>query len=174
VENQALHLNSVHLQVTRREEFRRAREALLSARGSATQHIELEQLRHALAHPDTLVNLSDKLAAPAVPSTFYLMEKDKAHPLKVGINTVGRLPDNDVVIDDPHISRRHCAVLVHSSRNCEVHDTASKNGTFVNGQKIGSATRLSPGDKIQMCDSHLVLMNGDESQPEPSSDTTSV
>jgi pSer/pThr/pTyr-binding forkhead associated (FHA) protein len=81
------------------------------------------------------------------------------HPLKVGLNTVGRLPDNDVVIADLHVSRRHCAVLVHSNYTCEVHDTASKNGTYLNGQLVTAPTRLKPGDEIRMCDLRLTFLS---------------
>ena len=56
--------------------------------------------------------------------------------------TIGRLPDNDVVIRDECVSRRHCAVVVHSDLRCELHDVASKNGTLLNGKKIEGKTRL--------------------------------
>jgi pSer/pThr/pTyr-binding forkhead associated (FHA) protein len=127
-----------------------------------TQRIELEQLRHALGHPDTMIELESRDGGARIASDFALMERGRAHPLKVGINTVGRLADNDVVLDDPHISRRHCAVLVHSNRSCEVHDIASKNGTYLNGERITCATRVKLGDEIRMCDLSLVLVGGEE------------
>ncbi len=161
MENSQLHLNSVHLALPRREAFRRAREELLCARGDMTQRIELHQLRNALAHPDTMMELDSDEPPQHVSSPFALMERGRAHPLKVGINTVGRLADNDVVIDDPHVSRRHCAILVHSNHNCELHDVASKNGTFLNGNRIASPTRMKPGDEIRMCDLSLVLVGGE-------------
>ncbi len=126
-----------------------------------TQRIELDQLRHALAHPDTMIELESRQVPELVASPFALVERGRAHPLRVGINTVGRLADNDVVIDDPHVSRRHCAVLVHSNQSCELHDVASKNGTFLNGERVTCPTRLKPGDEIRMCDLNLVLVDGD-------------
>lgn len=130
-----------------------------------TQRIELDQIRHALGHPDTMVELESREAELAevaqVASPFALMERGRAHPLKVGVNTVGRLADNDVVLDDPHVSRRHCAVLVHSNQSCELHDVASKNGTFLNGERIACPTRLKAGDEIRMCELTLILVGGE-------------
>ena len=57
------------------------------------------------------------------------------------------MPDNDVVVADPSVSRRHCAVVVHTGQTCEIHDTASKNGTYLNGRRIDGPTRLAGGDE---------------------------
>ena len=78
--------------------------------------------------------------------------------MKVGINTVGRSPENDVIVQDSYISRRHCAILVHVGAGCELYDTASKNGTYVNGQRIGGPTHLRSGDEIRICDQRLVFV----------------
>ena len=60
----------------------------------------------------------------------WLLDRGRQIPLKVGLNSVGRLPDNDIVIDDATVSRRHCAIVVHSDLTIEIHDVASKNGTL--------------------------------------------
>lgn len=51
--------------------------------------------------------------------------------------TVGRLPDCDVVLDDPSVSKRH-AVLLWSEpeHRCSLKDLGSTNGTFLNSQTI--------------------------------------
>ncbi len=153
-------LNSVHLAFPRRENFRRAREVLLQSRGPATQQIELDH--EAMGRPsDTFMDLDDQVPRELVPSRFGVMEHGRLHPLQVGVNTVGRLPDNDVVLDDPCVSRRHCAILVHATRGCEVYDVASKNGTFVNGARVTAPTRLKPGDEILLSDLRLTLTGAD-------------
>jgi pSer/pThr/pTyr-binding forkhead associated (FHA) protein len=82
---------------------------------------------------------------------------------------VGRAPDNDVVISDAYVSRRQCAILVHAGDGCELHDVASKNGTFLNGQKLDGPTLLHDGDEIRMCDRQLVfVLRGDASNPHAS------
>jgi pSer/pThr/pTyr-binding forkhead associated (FHA) protein len=71
-----------------------------------------------------------------------------SYPLKIGLNKIGRLPENDIVLDDVVISRRHCVLLLHAGGGCELHDTASRNGTFVNSCLIRRPVPLAPGDWI--------------------------
>jgi pSer/pThr/pTyr-binding forkhead associated (FHA) protein len=63
------------------------------------------------------------------------------------------------VVSDAFVSRRHCAILVHHSSVCELYDTASKNGTYLNGNKINGPTRLHTGDEIRMCDRNYIFVN---------------
>lgn len=153
-------LNSVHLEFPRRDAFRQARQQLLDARGFQTLALEAPR---PVNPSDTLADLLGGRPRGAQGS-FVLMEHGRRHPLKVGLNTVGRLKDNDVIVSDAHVSRRHCAILVHASQCCEVHDTASKNGTFLNGQRITCPTPLKPGDQIRMCDHELVLERWDAAE----------
>jgi hypothetical protein len=152
--------NSIHLDAQpRREDYRRARERLFGACGSHTIAIDLERLAEdPHPHPHTIIESPDN-----IPTTvkFWLIDKDTVLPLRPGVNSIGRMPDNDVVIADGSVSRRHCAIVVHQSRGCEIHDTASKNGTFLNGKKIVGPTRLVPGDEIRLCDHTIVFQGGD-------------
>ena len=149
--------SSMHLEGARRDEFRLAREALLGARGDRT--IQLEQQGGFAAALDPVHTAADADAnLAAADARHVLIDQDSIYPLKTGLNTIGRMPDNDVVIPDPYISRRHCAILVHAGESCEVHDFASKNGTLVNGRKIGGPTPLHSGDEILMCNRRLVYV----------------
>ena len=150
-------LNSVHLEAPRRAQYRVAREELLRARGMNTLAGEEDACGEETGNPHTLIqNGGDPVPAGL---NCWLVDNEYIYPLKVGINTVGRSPDNDVVVQDCYISRRHCAILVHLGNGCELHDTASKNGTFVNGQRIGGPTRLRSGDEIRICDQRLVFVS---------------
>lgn len=102
---------------------------------------------------------------PACEAQFLLVDKDYVYPLRVGLNTVGRLADNDVVVPDAYVSRRHCAIVVHATNGCELHDVASKNGTFLNGCKINGPTRLNSGDEIRMCNRQLVFVKREDARP---------
>jgi pSer/pThr/pTyr-binding forkhead associated (FHA) protein len=149
-------LNSVHLEFPRREDFRRAREILVGSRGQHT--IAAEQIPPAFASSShTLVH--EEREGGAASAEHWLVDQGSTYPLKVGVNTIGRLPDNDVVIEGPYVSRRHCAILVHAGNRCELYDIASKNGTFVNGAKLGGPTHLANGDEIRMCDRLFVFMS---------------
>jgi pSer/pThr/pTyr-binding forkhead associated (FHA) protein len=98
--------------------------------------------------------------------TFYLKDGTNVYPLHMGLNSVGRLPDNDVVIRDECVSRRHCAVVIHHDLRCEIHDVASKNGTILNGKKIPSPTKIQSGDQITLCNRRLTFHVA-EAGPEP-------
>jgi hypothetical protein len=150
--------NSVHLEPTRREEFRRARADLLAARGLQT--VASENAVAAVADPNTLMQQAAGLKAPPGVK-YWLVDKDFIYPLKVGLNSIGRAPDNDVVLADPFVSRRHCAILVHAGGRCELHDVASKNGTWLNGRRIPGPTDLASGDEIRLCDKQLVFVTKD-------------
>jgi pSer/pThr/pTyr-binding forkhead associated (FHA) protein len=148
-------LNSIHLELPRRQQFRVARELLLNARGDHTLCAEAADLQQ-LAPNLTPVDRTG--ADDSLPTKFVLMDRDCIYPLKVGLNTIGRMPDNDIVLEDGYVSRRHCAVLVHSGDRCELHDVASKNGTLLNGRKISGPTLLKSGDEISMCNTRLVFV----------------
>src|SRR5262249_10768290 len=143
----------------RREEFRRARARLLGACGFQTLAIDRERLEdEGQGHPHTII---ERPEARPEGVKFWLVDKQGMYPLRAGLNSVGRMPDNDVVVADPSVSRRHCALVVHVSRGCELHDTASKNGTYLNGKRIGGPTRLASGDEIRMCDHTMVFQSED-------------
>jgi hypothetical protein len=145
-------LNSIHLPDMRRQAYRHAREILLQARGyqtlCAVAEVDVDR------HSQTVIVAPDARAPEA---TYWLSQKERTYPLKLGVNTVGRSEDNDVIVADGCVSRRHCAILVHVTSGCELHDTASKNGTFLNGTRLSGPTRLRPGDEIRMCDQQFIF-----------------
>ncbi|MBN1426840.1 MAG: FHA domain-containing protein [Anaerolineae bacterium] len=61
--------------------------------------------------------------------------------------TIGRDITNDIVINDPEISRHHSR-LIRTPTGYMLEDLRSTNGTFVNRQRIGAPTQLSNGDTI--------------------------
>lgn len=60
-----------------------------------------------------------------------------------GTAVIGRLPDSDILIDDPAVSRRHCCLSVRSEV-VVVRDLGSANGTWVNrsGTRIPAPAAL--------------------------------
>ena len=63
--------------------------------------------------------------------------------------TIGRSSENDIVINDPKVSRVHSQLVQHEG-GCSIVDLNSANGTFVNGQKINGEVRLQPNDIIRI------------------------
>ena len=66
--------------------------------------------------------------------------------LRPGQLFLGRGPANDIQLDDPSVSERHCRIMV-SDGWLQVEDLGSTNGTFVKGAAIRSAT-LSAGQTL--------------------------
>jgi len=64
--------------------------------------------------------------------------------------TIGRHPDNNVVIKDPIVGRHHLQITQHDDGHLSVVDLNSKNGTFINGKRVYGEVRLSPSDEIQI------------------------
>lgn len=69
--------------------------------------------------------------------------------------TIGR-SKGDVVLDDPKVSNPH-AKLTLEDEKFVVWDFGSRNGTFVNGEKIRAATILEENDSIKIGDQVFVL-----------------
>jgi hypothetical protein len=62
--------------------------------------------------------------------------------------SIGRASDNDVIVDDPLVSRHHCQLkLQHGAYSFA--DLGSRNGSWVNGQQV-SEIALGPGDMIRI------------------------
>lgn len=62
--------------------------------------------------------------------------------------SVGRAVDNDIVLDDPSLSRKHAKLHRRGPAELEVEDLGSSNGSFVNSRKVGRGT-IHPGDTVR-------------------------
>ena len=71
---------------------------------------------------------------------------------------VGRSPENEVVLDDVTVSRRH-AVLVRRDDGFYIDDEESLNGTYVNRRRVESA-KLEDGDEVQIGKYRLTFLEG--------------
>lgn len=71
---------------------------------------------------------------------------------------VGRAPDNDVVLDDLQVSRRH-AELTRTPDGMRLADRGTRNGTFVNGRRVDTAP-VRPGDLVAL-GRHLLVFDGE-------------
>lgn len=95
--------------------------------------------------------------------TLYNPNTDKKLPVLFWENSIGRSKSNDIVVDDPAVSRNHC-VLLRRSEGWFVADTGSKSGTFVNGKSADVRTRVKVDDVISVGDTDFVLRRGDDYQ----------
>jgi hypothetical protein len=74
--------------------------------------------------------------------------------------TVGRLPDNDLVVDDPSVSKRHAVLRWDNvARRCTVKDLGSRNGTTINGDYVRDAnTLVSDGNMLSFGDAEFCFL----------------
>lgn len=77
-------------------------------------------------------------------------------PLHAGENVLGRDPACDIVIDDSTVSRRHACVTAGEGEIL-IADLSSKNGTFVDGERIEAAVLVYPGQALVLGDARLML-----------------
>ncbi len=75
----------------------------------------------------------------------------RSYPLQSAATRIGRLSDNDIVLDSANVSRHH-AVIVDTGTNYIINDLRSSNGVHVRHQRIRAAAALNDGDHIRICD----------------------
>jgi ABC-type multidrug transport system ATPase subunit len=73
---------------------------------------------------------------------------------------IGRLPTNDVVVDDLGVSREHAELRPLPGGQYELVDLGSHNGTYVNGQRITKQI-LTGTDLVSIGHSTFVLVGGE-------------
>ncbi len=93
-------------------------------------------------------------AAGATPFAFYLeitrgQSVGATFPLQKPMVVIGRELGCQITVAEPSVSRRH-ARIVPGPDGLTVEDLASKNGTFVNGRRIGAPRPLSEGDRLKL------------------------
>jgi adenylate cyclase len=76
------------------------------------------------------------------------------------INTLGRHPDQHVQILDRVVSKEH-ALITFVDGGYWLQDMGSRNGTYVNGERIPGRTRLNDGDTITLGSTRCVFVEGD-------------
>ena len=105
----------------------------------------------------TIVTKVEKLESAGEKKAYILFLSGplvgKLQPLQEGETILGRATEDDVVVNDNRISRRHISIKVDQGKTV-IKDLGSTNGTFVNGKRIDSHI-LKDGDKIQISSSTI-------------------
>ncbi|MGI5197630.1 FHA domain-containing protein [Streptomyces sp. CA-288835] len=87
------------------------------------------------------------------------------HLLHGGRIDIGRSADADVPLDDPDVSRLHCAVTVAADGRVSVADLGSTNGTTLDGTRVGERpVRLAPGALLRVGESALRLARAGDAE----------
>lgn len=80
----------------------------------------------------------------------------RVYPLLSAATRIGRLPDNDIVLDDVSVSRHH-AVIIDTGTSYVITDLRSANGVEVAGHRIRGTAALTGGDRVRVCDHEFVF-----------------
>src|SRR5688572_4537467 len=102
-------------------------------------------------------------------NAFLIIEGVKVHQLSDSVVNIGRRLENQLVIDDPRVSRNHAQLRAIKGRFV-LFDLNSTGGTFVNGQRT-SQTVLYPGDVISLAGVSLIF---GQDNPPPRADLAST
>ena len=81
------------------------------------------------------------LQSGAGAGTEYPLEKDELY--------LGRDQNNDLVVNDPEVSRRHARLSLEGN-TYKLEDLGSTNGTFIRGQRLAGPVLLRPGEVITL------------------------
>jgi pSer/pThr/pTyr-binding forkhead associated (FHA) protein len=104
-----------------------ARRAVFAAAGSSK------------APPRRIVVLAAPDAGPTVGTAIALQPR----------TTIGRAPDNVIVIGDPVVSAHHAAIALRGD-GWWVEDLGSTNGTLINDRPLSGPATVASGDEIQV------------------------
>ncbi|MFC6829789.1 FHA domain-containing protein, partial [Streptomyces goshikiensis] len=110
--------------------------------------------------PDVLPDAEEGLGTPQL-HVVAGPDAGGVHLLHPGAVRIGRSADADVPLDDPDVSRAHCAVTVMPDGRVAVADLNSTNGTTLDGVAVGErAVALAPGALLRVGESTLRLTVG--------------
>ncbi len=86
---------------------------------------------------------------------------------------VGRAPDNDIVVKDDMVSRRHCQIEVDADGDIRVRDLKSFNGTYLNERRIRDEG-LSAWDSVRVGRTKMFLVDRLKAAGPKSTTTSSI
>ncbi|MEJ7624954.1 MAG: FHA domain-containing protein [Pyrinomonadaceae bacterium] len=87
--------------------------------------------------------------------------------------TIGRTAANDLVLDDPSVSKVHASLVVAPGGVITVADTGSTNGTFIKGERMsyGKALPIASGETVRFGEVEvsfiLISVNDAEVESDP-------
>lgn len=98
-----------------------------------------------------ILSESSEQDAKRMKTRYFLTRLDSREmlPLEKDYNLIGRDPSSGIVIEDISVSRKH-AELVYRDSSWSVRDLNSKNGTYLNGEKLApnKTVRFGPGSTL--------------------------
>jgi adenylate cyclase len=100
-----------------------------------------------------------------MPSLVIRNVPEQPRPLSLDkdVFSIGRSPENDLVLTDALVSRRHVEVIRQGTQYA-LRDLRSANGTYVNGARVDSAP-LQSGDEVVIGSTVMVFEQAEAARP---------
>lgn len=109
---------------------------LRRAMGDHDRHTPLIRTAHRVGYALELPGSPVRERAGVDVSGRWLAAGQRRLPLVMGENLLGRDPASQVQLQDPGVSRRHARIVLGSAE-ARLEDLGSKNGTFLDGVRLG-------------------------------------
>ena len=90
---------------------------------------------------------ADAFSDEVTPATAQMFTASRTFDLHDGENLVGRETTATVRIESKSVSRIHARITI-SAESATLEDLRSKNGTFLHGRRVRSATPIADGDEV--------------------------
>jgi SARP family transcriptional regulator, regulator of embCAB operon len=111
--------------------------------------LETKQAAQTIA-THSVIDLSPHTGTLAGPSAIAELRGNDGRRYRLeGSTRIGRLPDNDIVLDDENVSRYH-AVVIDTGTGFVISDLRSTNGVQVQGRRLRSSAMLADGEHIRI------------------------
>jgi SARP family transcriptional regulator, regulator of embCAB operon len=134
-------LRGLHERILRQEPL----DVIHAARDTAKRAAETLKRRTKVSQQSAVAQLRDPVG--------------RRYPLRGTATRIGRVSDNDIVLDDATVSRYH-AVIVDTGTSFVITDLGSANGVDVADQRIRTSATLADGDHIRISDHEFTFEIG--------------
>lgn len=115
--------------------------------------------------PEAVESIRHSLHAASNVHSFLILDGRRHVSLVKPVITLGRALDNDIVIDDPRVSRHHAQLRLRQGRYV-LYDTGSSGGTTLNDRPVTEAV-LKAGDVMSLAGAQIIFGEDTPTPPEP-------
>lgn len=144
-------------------------DAIVLAVADPTDTEPIERARHEVGSPvvirlATATQIREKVSRYYGPRLIGVLPSGEKLEYQIDKHEVeiGKAAHNHITLTDPTVSNTH-AIVIAREAGYTIVDLGSRNGTFVNGERLGSqAHALRHGDKVQLGQTVLTFRNPGE------------
>lgn len=128
--------------------------------GYTQVHVETQHRARKKDATASLKRVDVRASERHVQGPQLLIDGHEPYELTTDIVNIGRSRDNEIMLDDPYVSRHHAQLRLRFG-SYMVFDNDSQGGTYVNDVRIREH-RLQPGDVIMMGNTRLLYIEEGE------------